>query len=122
MGQWPYRTITWHCRKIQENREDTEVMDALYDKDINDLNDLEEMAKDIGIHTDNFAAKIEALEQSDAEEISEIIRSEYRQLYDITKSDGGLPSAGGGCPYEESGMDRACWSCPLSGNVLEELE
>lgn len=118
MSQWPRRTLAWLCRDERVRAADAAVATALLDREVRDLTALAGKAEDVGIDPSGLEAKRDALEAADADEVLAALRQEYRGEYD----DAGAYGTGGGCPFEESGLDKACWRCPVPGAALDALE
>lgn len=115
MSQWPRRTINWICRDQRVQSVDSHVAETLLDREVGDLKQLSDMADRVGISSSNLDGKIEALEDHDTDEILAAIQ----QRYESEHGDSGVGVSK--CPFEESGMDKACWRCPVAGQTLEEL-
>lgn len=115
MSQWPRRTINWLCRDQRVKSVDENVAETLLTREVNDLKELSDMADDIGISTSNLDAKIAAIEESSTDELLAMLQ----QQYDREFGDSGMGH--NQCPFEDSGMDKACWRCPIAGETLEQL-
>lgn len=120
MSQWPRRTLAWLCRDARVNATDVDVAEALVAREVRDLDALAEKADRVGIGTGTLDKRRRAIGEADVLTIIETLDREYRRKY---STDGGDYFDGEAtCPFEESGLDKACWRCPVPGNTLNELE
>lgn len=119
MSKWPLRTITRVCREQRTNKIDTGVVNRMLQVDVEDLLGLEARAKEVDIPTEDLEAKRRALDHADAESLQRAIENEYEDLYGSGSGEWG--EIEDSCPFEESGLDKACWRCPLAGNTMDRL-
>jgi hypothetical protein len=115
MNQWPRQTINWICRDMRVNNLDDNVAKALIDREIKRLRELSEFADFNGINPENLDRKIDLLEKADTETLISAIEEEYNSKY---VSESMLNK----CPFEDSGFDKSCWSCPVAGSLFDRLE
>jgi hypothetical protein len=118
MSKWPLRTIAWTCRDARINAADPAVVEALLDREADDLTDLAALAERVGIDAGGLRAKRDAIDAADADGLLAVLGREYRAEHGGGGADW---DDGGKCPFEESGLDKACWRCPVPGNALEAL-
>jgi hypothetical protein len=117
MSKWPHRTLAYACRDLRVEIADPAVVDALLDTEVPELRDLADMADGMGIDPSNLEARTDALDAADADTVLAALNQEYRGEW---QSDS--PGGPHGCPFEESGLDKACWRCPVPSRALTALE
>lgn len=115
MSQWPRRTLNWVCRDQRVNAVDPHVAKVLIDREVSDLKELERMADNAGINPESVRSKRRLLEESDTSDILTALEKAYRYEY----SDSERLECD--CPFEETGLDKGCWSCPVAGDAYEIL-
>lgn len=113
MSQWPRRTLNWVCRDMRVNAADKFVADTLIEREVRDLRELRKLAVDVDIEARNLHMKEKALDKNDAKTIMRAIQTAYEGKFDGDMNQ---------CPFEEQGLDKACWACPVAGNALDQLE
>lgn len=117
MSKWPRRTIAWACRDQRVNGVDEHALDALLAREVRDLAALSEKAETVGIDPSGLDARRRALGRASVERVLEATEAAYRGEHAADAGGFGEQS----CPFEESGLDKACWRCPVPGNVLDRL-
>lgn len=113
MSQWPRRTLTWICRDQRVNSVDPNVAETLLDREVNDLGRLVSFAaNEADIEASTLDLKRRALDSHETDRILNELRVKYQKHWkgDMTE-----------CPFEENGLDKACWRCPVAGDTLESL-
>lgn len=115
MSQWPRRTLAWLCRDARVESVDPAVAEALLAREADDLADLAAKAKRVGIDTSTLSRKRQAIADADAGRAVAKLNAAYAAEYD---SDGFEDHM---CPFEESGLDKACWRCPVPARALDGL-
>jgi hypothetical protein len=118
MSKWPLRSLAWACRDERAAMADPAVVEMLLSRDAEDLGALADRAEAADIRTDALREKRRALERADPDDVMAALGAEYRAEYG---GGGGGASFGDGCPFEESGLDKACWRCPVPGRAMDRL-
>jgi hypothetical protein len=117
MSRWPLRTIEWGCRELRSESYNPEVIEALLASEVETLEGLQSKAIKNNIGIEQLTAQTDALRWTSADDLATAIQREYNRMY----QEGSLPGEMGACPFQDSGMDKSCWQCPLSGRVMDRL-
>lgn len=112
MSQWPRQPLNWICRDMRVNAADSNIARHLIKTNITRLEDLSNEVGKHGINTSGIDEKINSLKASDETEVMRAIQSAYMGKYEGQHTD---------CPFEQSGLDKACWRCPVAGNTYDIL-
>lgn len=118
MSKWPRRTVAWACRDSRMNAVSEPAINALLDREAEDLEDLADKAEENGINGDEIRNTAMEYRVSDAEDVIAAADRMYQHEYG---NDGTEAYGDHECPYEEDGMDKACWRCPVPGMVTDSL-
>jgi hypothetical protein len=119
MSKWPRRTVAWACRDDRVGAADPGALAALLDREAADLADLREKARRNAIDVSTLDRRRAAIEaaRTDVDGLLRELRRAYREEY----GDGDGWDGDDGCPFEQSGLDKACWRCPVPGAVLDRM-
>lgn len=123
MATWPLRTLWWTCRTERTAQTVNAAVSALLEKDIGDLDDLEELADRVGVDPSDVRESRDVLEATDPDEIRGAVNAMYERVYGgpgTVSDDMARPEST--CPYEREGSDMACHRCPVAGAALTELK
>jgi hypothetical protein len=117
MSRWPLRTIEWGCRELRAESYNAEVIEALLASEVRTLEGLQSKAIKNNIGIKELTEQTDALRRTSADRLAAVIEAEYARMY----KEGSLPGEVGACPFQDSGLDKSCWQCPLSGRVMDLL-